>query len=1663
MTYLNFSPGPVILSNLTPVQPMRRLHVSCVRNNNNNNNNNQKQIINNNSMSASKHYAKNPIERSTTPQTVQSTMSSEDRIEMSEDDESGALMEREHNNSRSNVFDNSSDHYNNTNNINSPENNLQHESHTLWDEPEAQQSVSSIDSDPYPALYRKNKQTRIIIILCIFFGLLLMSGIIQVLSYHSNQINEIRSFEEHFTELCDELSGNFLYELDKKVQMLDSLSSTYTIYGSHTLHTSHSFDDDELNHGLEDEFFTEEDEVPNDVWPFVTLPYFDKEALQLISITQSKTVIFAPLVRPKKTSPPEETTYNKESASDEVRLETEEKEEKKQSSILVIQQERIKNDTHDHHTSFNHSVHKARPTTTNYYENHEKNRTLVSSSFLVSDDESDDDEISFLIWQIYPHNQTRIMSDIYRDNYNNKDDDKECIQAMLRYKHPSISQIKIIYYDEDNNNNYQQNTQQENEKRYLRKKRYLHLPGVLNKEPTQETQTKHMIQITESTIYSPIFQDIFSFSSSQNNDNNNEIVGSISLTFSWEALLGSIAPSHSYEIYCVLSDGGHTRSKTIITYAINGKGNVHVIGKGDLHDVHYHNMKHSVKFVIGSNYQNIPLSTGTSSSSSSSSVDRDYEQHEHDHDHYTNLIHDSAKQRIRHYQNAHESIHHQQHNHIMRNYTLTIYPTDEFKFRYSNPKILSSIYDMLIIFLSLAMSLVFLCYACVMNNNYNALVKISHQTSKIVHSLFPASIYDRIVEQQRRSSITSNGGGTFPSRISNKNMENARSRLFNTLLKKEPSDQSVENTNNNNNQYGYDPIAHIYPETTILFADMVGFTSWSSAREPTQVFHLLETIYAKFDEIAKRLGVFKIETIGDCYVCVTGLPTPDEDHALIMARFSQIMMKEFNDIVLRLETELGPGTGDLAIRVGMHSGSVTGGVLRGDKGRFQLFGDTMNTASRMESTGEADMIQLSLDTHDLLVQAGKEHWLAPREDRVVAKGKGEMQTFWLNPSKSMMKNDSKAQMREASTAQQKLQLQQHHTQSIASSIQTNAPTTTNTSTSTTNTKRSRSSSFNDDVNNGNWLLAWRKEQARRPDRALGESWKDIGFSRSESRERLIKFCVAVLEEHLSEVVKMRLRELKGKKVVDIDAMVVPFNRNSLPKDDKFEKVLFPKYKGDDYTGYCNGRNNEDDEDDDAYAYQEKSNKKFKHGKKNKTKGNKKKKKTPSILGKQALKELHEYVTAIADLYSSDIHFHNFEHASHVTMSVNKLIKRITSLNEEDEAQNSGSSSNSKSQRREESKRKLMKDASRMSILNDANNKSKRSLLSTNSRSTATSSDVTHTTISDHHSHISHSSNENNNRNSYDENINPNRARYFHTFGLNQCPLAKFAVVFAALIHDVGHTGVPNSQLKMEKHEYAFRYENESIAEQHSIIISWNILMQSRFKALRGCIFGDEDDMRLFRQILVNTVMATDISSKKRQKAWKKRWDEAFDSSSSSSIISYSNNCIHQITEDPEIYDEDDEDNFNHNTTTYKSFNETWKTCSNESARQIDISLKAEVILELILQASDVAHTMQHWYTFVKWTCRLYEENLQAFQQKRRSIEPSHGCYEDNIKFFDSYVIPLSLMLKKTGVLGIAADECVRNARANRKRWSRDGDSVVERLILRYNNKNQNENQQRENI
>jgi adenylate cyclase len=184
-------------------------------------------------------------------------------------------------------------------------------------------------------------------------------------------------------------------------------------------------------------------------------------------------------------------------------------------------------------------------------------------------------------------------------------------------------------------------------------------------------------------------------------------------------------------------------------------------------------------------------------------------------------------------------------------------------------------------------------------------------------------------------------------------------------------------------RHGEQRIAEAYPATTITFADIASFTSWSGRTEPARLVALLDDLFSRFDGAADRLGVEKIKTVGDAYMAVAGAPIARADHALAAVEFGRAMLAEFaawcqaNDL-------------DLGVRVGVASGPVVGGVIGERRILFDLWGATVNTAARMESSGVPGRVHLSASTRDLI---GDRYQL---EQRVVdAKGLGEMTTYLL--------------------------------------------------------------------------------------------------------------------------------------------------------------------------------------------------------------------------------------------------------------------------------------------------------------------------------------------------------------------------------------------------------------------------------------------------------------------------------------------------------------------------------------------------------------------------------------------------------------------------------------------------------------------------------------------
>ena len=637
-----------------------------------------------------------------------------------------------------------------------------------------------------------------------------------------------------------------------------------------------------------------------------------------------------------------------------------------------------------------------------------------------------------------------------------------------------------------------------------------------------------------------------------------------------------------------------------------------------------------------------------------------------------------------------------------------------------------------------------------------------------------------------------------------------------------------------------------------------------------------------------------------------------------MCKFAQKCLHTFNELAKELELSLGPGTAELGLRVGLHSGPVTAGVLRGERARFQLFGDTMNTASRMESTSLKNMVQISQSTANALTDSGRSQMFIPREGLVQAKGKGEVQTYWLCRrtrsaslhdslngrlvvnNMSLQRNGVREEEEERTCGgdddeiddigEAIPRLRSNTATILYGETKENAfsPSCGVASREGSSQVLSSSTRMHKTLSNTDLM------DCHDADDVVSRAAAEEGPS--EELQRLVKWNAAVLERFLSKVVEHS----------DIYERMC----SQVPNMKKLMKELLEGYEAAEVIP-------------SPWFDREASRRAI--TRKNSTK------ERPSRLPEAAREELQKYVLRIAMKYQQ-VHFHAFEHASHVTMSANKLMNKICS-------REFGHAFSGGDKRSEERDREV---------------------------------DL-----------------------------------FFSTYGIGCDPLAQLAVVFAALVHDVEHTGVPNARLAVENPELASRYSNKSVAEQNSAHVAWALLMEPDFSNLRQCMFSSTCTRDRFHKMLMNVLIATDIADRERISKEKIRWQKAFQD--------------------------------------IDTWMDEWKGKSDEELAKIDVSSKATCVLEQIVLASDVAHTMQHWLTFVKWNERLYRELWAAYKSGRADNDPTIGWYESQIGFYDGYIIPLATKLKECGVFGNAGDEYLGNALNNKQEWIEKGRDISARF------------------
>jgi len=179
-------------------------------------------------------------------------------------------------------------------------------------------------------------------------------------------------------------------------------------------------------------------------------------------------------------------------------------------------------------------------------------------------------------------------------------------------------------------------------------------------------------------------------------------------------------------------------------------------------------------------------------------------------------------------------------------------------------------------------------------------------------------------------------------------------------------------------------IADDVSAASILFADVVDFTPLSQRLPAAEVVGMLDRLFSHFDKLADRYGLEKIKTIGDCYMVAAGVPTPRPDHARAIALMA---------IDMRAAMQDADAVGDLGLemRIGINSGPVVAGVIGRKRFLYDLWGDAVNTASRMESHGSPGRIQITRATYELL----RDEFECERRGTIDVKGKGEVETWYL--------------------------------------------------------------------------------------------------------------------------------------------------------------------------------------------------------------------------------------------------------------------------------------------------------------------------------------------------------------------------------------------------------------------------------------------------------------------------------------------------------------------------------------------------------------------------------------------------------------------------------------------------------------------------------------------
>ncbi len=419
-----------------------------------------------------------------------------------------------------------------------------------------------------------------------------------------------------------------------------------------------------------------------------------------------------------------------------------------------------------------------------------------------------------------------------------------------------------------------------------------------------------------------------------------------------------------------------------------------------------------------------------------------------------------------------------------------------------------------------------------------------------------------------------------------------------------------------------------------------------------------------------------------------------------------------------------------------------------------------------------------------------------------------------------------------------------------------------------------------------------------------------------------------------------------------------------------------------------------------------------------------------LLTTKCRSELRAYVRRIASMYR-DNHYHGLEHATHVTMSANKLLEMLHEGKDESDDDDKSIEINDFS---------VSEPIIRQDFTQSENGymfpRREQNFSASDSRlnpSDPTNGNSTEETSSHH---------------------------------LYSDMLTKFSFVFAAMIHDVDHQGVPNTRLVIEKDPLVELHGRTSVAEKHSIKTAFQTLFESDYDEFRSTIFSSPQDYLQMHRIVTNIVVSTDIASPERMHLTKMRWQAAFSRPVPKSVRSSlgrlslaakspSSEIATVQASKPQLVPVEivsTMHNSGQGSSTLKRLLEVKgdqavdyfsDVADDDDAR---IALQQSLIIETMLNVADVAHSMQSWELFLFWNRKLFEELYAAFTVGRSDAEPSDDWYQNQLGFYTLYVIPLAEKMRQCKAFGTLRGEWVNNANLIRDRWEREGEQITKDMI-----------------